>query len=409
MVADRLVLSASARIRSVFAIVPINRFVAESFTTGSRSPSYCLKRSSASVRDASGRMTGTESYRPAIVGAFRQARFDHHRVPRRDKHSLLRRNGAKDPLVAVQRLPHDLVHALVHYSRRIWHRTRVGITCANTAARFLPRGGCRRSHWRNLDFCLLRGSVSDYRLAHQVSLMFSLRIVALFVAILSWASLARGSVPIIVNTPSHQRAVMDLCSKASEQLKNGDVAGAKHNVDRALSIDPKLWPALYLRAQIFKKEGKYELAIQDCNEALRQYRGLVEASLLRASINVRLGKYAEALKEFNYLISLHPRPVTLARALSDRAWFYATCPDSSFRNGKQAVKDAKAACSMMQWKDEDMIDTLAAAYAEAGDFDSAVQYVSQALAVKGISSDGAKAFREHLAWFQQRKRVPVSR
>jgi hypothetical protein len=99
----------------------------------------------------------------------------------------------------------------------------------------------------------------------------------------------------------------------------------------------------------------------------------------------------------------------LARALSDRAWFYATCPDSSFRNGKQAVKDAKAACSMMQWKDEDMIDTLAAAYAEAGDFDSAVQYVSQALAVKGISSDSAKAFREHLAWFQQRKRIPVSR
>src|SRR6476659_7961605 len=129
--------------------------------------------------------------------------------------------------------------------------------------------------------------------------MLFARIFSLFIAILSWASFANGSVPIIVNTPAHQRAVMDLCNKASEELKNGDVAGAKRNVDRALSIDPKLWPALYLRAQIFKKEGKYELAIQDCNEALRQYRGLVEASLLRASINVRLGKYAEALKEFN--------------------------------------------------------------------------------------------------------------
>jgi len=67
----------------------------------------------------------------------------------------------------------------------------------------------------------------------------------------------------------------------------------EHNVDRALSIDPKLWPALYLRAQNFQKGGQYELAIQDCNEALRQYRGLVEASLLRASINVRLGKYVK--------------------------------------------------------------------------------------------------------------------
>src|SRR6266567_3433480 len=235
------------------------------------------------------------------------------------------------------------------------------------------------------------------------------RVFAVFIAILICATVARGNVPIIVNTPAHQRAVMKLCSDASDQLRNGDIAGAKRNVDRALQIDPKLWPALYLRAQIFRKQGKYELAIQDCNEALRQYPGLVEAALLRASINGRLGKYAEASKEFNYLISLHPRPVTLARALSDRAWFYASCPHSSFRNGQQAVKDAKAACSIMQWKDEDMIDTLAVAYAETGDFNSAVQYVSQALSMKGISSESAKVFREHLAWFQQRKRIPASR
>ena len=232
---------------------------------------------------------------------------------------------------------------------------------------------------------------------------------AVFIAIIVCTTVTQANVPIIVQHGAGKQTVMKLCADASDQLRNGDVAGAKRNVDRALQIDPKLWPALYVRAQIFRKEGKYELAIQDCNEALRQYPGFVEAALLRASINVRLRKYAEALKEFDYLISIHPRPVTLARALSDRAWFYATCPDSSFRNGQQAVKDAKAACSIMQWKDEDMIDTLAAAYAETGDFDSAVQYVSQALAMKGIPSESARLFREHLAWFQQRKRVPVSK
>src|SRR5437762_9739046 len=236
----------------------------------------------------------------------------------------------------------------------------------------------------------------------------SIRIIVLLIAVIASMTAVHGSVPIIVNTPAHQRTMMRLCSDASHQLRDGDVAGAKRNVDAALRIDPKLWPALYVRAQIFKKEGKYELAIQDCNEALRQYPGCVEASLLRASINARRGKYSEALKEFDYLVSLHPRPVTLARALSDRAWFQATCPDSSFRNGKQAVKDAKAACSIMRWQDEDTIDTLAAAYAEAGDFDSAVQYTAQALAVKGISPESAKVFREHLAWFQQRKRIPFS-
>ena len=188
--------------------------------------------------------------------------------------------------------------------------------------------------------------------------MISARAILLFIAIIAGAAAAYANVPIIVETGAGRRTVMKLCSDASDQLRNGDIAGAKRNVDAALRIDPRLWPALYDRAQIFRRQGKYELAIQDCNEALQQYPGFVEAAL--------------------------------------------------FRNGQQAVRDAKAACSIMAWKDEDMIDTLAAAYAETGDFDSAVRYVAQALAIKGISLEDEKVFREHLAWSQQRKRIPVS-
>src|SRR5207245_10835345 len=118
----------------------------------------------------------------------------------------------------------------------------------------------------------------------------SIRIIVLLIAVIASMTAVHGSVPIIVNTPAHQRAVMKLCSDASDQLRKGDIAGAKRNVDAALRIDPKLWPALYVRAQVFKREGKDELAIQDCNEALRQYPGFVEAALLGASIYLLLGK-----------------------------------------------------------------------------------------------------------------------
>ena len=198
---------------------------------------------------------------------------------------------------------------------------------------------------------------------------------------------------------------MKLVTDVQDQLQKGDVGGAKRNVDAVLHRDPTFWPALYVRAQIYSREGKYDLALKDCNEALRQDRSVVEAALLRANINARLGKYTDALKEFNYLISLHPRNVTLARALSDRAWFRATCPDASFRNGQQAIKDAKAACSITVWKDENMIDTLAAAYAEVGDFNSAVQYAQQALAIKDISEMDSKTIRRHLESFQQHKPI----
>jgi Tfp pilus assembly protein PilF len=235
--------------------------------------------------------------------------------------------------------------------------------------------------------------------------MKPLNAVAISLAISTSTLLVRASVPIIVATPQRMQTAMKMVTDAQDLLEKGDVAGAKRNVDTVIQRDPTVWPALYVRAQIYSHEGKYDLAQKDCNEALRQDRSVVEAALLRANINARLGKYAEALREFDYLISLHPRNVTLARALSDRAWFRATCPNASFRNGQQAVKDAKAACSIMIWKDEHMIDTLAAAYAETGDFNSAVQYASQALAVKGISTHSTKLFQQHLALFQQHKPI----
>jgi Tfp pilus assembly protein PilF len=235
--------------------------------------------------------------------------------------------------------------------------------------------------------------------------MKTLNVVVAFIAILTSATIVRAAVPIIVATPQRMQAAMKLVTDAQDLLQKGDVAGAKRNVDTVIQRDPTFWPALYVRAQIYSHEGKYDLALKDCNEALRNDRSVVEAALLRANINARLGKYAEALKEYDYLISLHPRNVTLARALSDRAWFRATCPNASFRNGQQAVKDAKAACSIMIWKDEHMIDTLAVAYAETGDFNSAVQYAAQALAVKGISPDSTKLFQQHLALFQQHKPI----
>jgi len=187
----------------------------------------------------------------------------------------------------------------------------------------------------------------------------SIRIIALLIAAIASLAAANASVPIIVSRGAGRRAVGNLCNKAENQPKMGDVSGAKRSVDAAVHADPKFWPALYIRAKIFLRQGQYQLAIADCNEALQQYSGFVEASLLRAAINAHLGKYAEALKEVNYVISLHPQRVTLGRALKQRAWLQATCPDPTFRNGQQAIRDAKAACSIAEWKDENTIDTLA--------------------------------------------------
>ena len=52
-----------------------------------------------------------------------------------------------------------------------------------------------------------------------------------------------------------------------------------------------------------------------------------------------------------------------------------------------------------------MIDTLTIAYAETADFNSAVQHAAQAVALKGISPDSTKFFRQHLAFFTSTNRL----
>ena len=105
---------------------------------------------------------------------------------------------------------------------------------------------------------------------------------AIFLAILTSATGLRASVPIIVATPQRMQAAMKMVADAQDLLQKGDLTGAKRNVDTVIQRDPTFWPALYVRAQIYSHQGKYDLALKDCNEALRHDRSVVEAALLRA-------------------------------------------------------------------------------------------------------------------------------
>jgi tetratricopeptide (TPR) repeat protein len=233
-------------------------------------------------------------------------------------------------------------------------------------------------------------------------------ILVLFFALLHVKGVVKAVNPIeLVRQPFSNGEAIKLNEQAEEQMKKADLTGATRTIQLAMQKDPTLWLTYFTRARLLVREGKYELAAADCNWVLHRYPKFVEAALLRASANSRLRRYGDACKELDHVVAIRPPLPSYARALRARAWFLATCLNASFRNGQQAVQDAKIACKLTNWTDESAIDTLAIAYAEVGDFDSAVRYAKQALAVKGITPADSKRIQRHLALFQQQKPIRV--
>ena len=90
----------------------------------------------------------------------------------------------------------------------------------------------------------------------------------------------------------------------------------------------------------------------------------------------RAKEFAEAIADFTEAVRLDP---SFASAYDNRARVWATCPVDRLRNGKQAVESATRACELADWKAPAFLDTLAAAYAEAGDFHAAAETQARAI------------------------------
>ena len=90
-----------------------------------------------------------------------------------------------------------------------------------------------------------------------------------------------------------------------------------------------------------------------------------------------------------------------AAKLNGVAQTLATSPHAEVRNGSAAVGYAEAACKLTEFSNAVYVDTLAAAYAEKGDFDKAVQ--TQNKAIELAASDRAEGIRTRLELYKARR------
>jgi tetratricopeptide (TPR) repeat protein len=91
---------------------------------------------------------------------------------------------------------------------------------------------------------------------------------------------------------------------------------------------------------------------------------------------LRRKEYVRAASSFEKSIEADP---DYAPPLNNLAWFLATAPKKEMRDGKKAVELARKACELTEWGDAQYLDTLAAAYARANQFDEAVKWQEKAV------------------------------
>jgi tetratricopeptide (TPR) repeat protein len=112
------------------------------------------------------------------------------------------------------------------------------------------------------------------------------------------------------------------------------------------------------------------------------------------------GDHQRTVSAYRKALKVDP---TDALALKGLAWLVATCPDPKLRNGRLAIELATRACELVEWGDTSYMDTLAAAYAEAGDFESAVCLQRETVASLVPGEANQTAFRERLQLYENKK------
>jgi len=159
-------------------------------------------------------------------------------------------------------------------------------------------------------------------------------------------------------------------------VARGQLDAAVVHYRKALESNPDYAVTHYNLGNVLARQGR-------ADEALAQYRQALEIDPDYAAANnnlgialARRGQFDEAASHFRRAVELQPNNVDFQR---NSASLLATCPEAALRNGAAAIEHAQQANQLSGGRRPEVLNTLAAAYAEAGRFPESLTAARKAL------------------------------
>lgn len=163
----------------------------------------------------------------------------------------------------------------------------------------------------------------------------------------------------------------------------GDLHAGQGNLDKALEhyrawsqIDPRDTHAKKAIAFALSRKGDFAASTAVFKEILDASPEDAQAWFFLGTLFETQGRIKDAADAYRQAVRFgagHAQPA------NNLAWILATAPDDQLRNGQEAVELAKQACQSTNNREPGAMDTLAAAYAELGQFDQAIEMAKKAL------------------------------
>ena len=185
-------------------------------------------------------------------------------------------------------------------------------------------------------------------------------------------------------------------------LRQGNLDEAISLLQAAVDLRPDNSPAHENLAKALLQKGKVTDALIHYRKLLELQPDNIEVHNIVGTVFMQQGRIREGVEEWQKVLEIQPDN---GNAMSNVAWVLATSPDDSLRDGAKAVQLAEQAMHISGRRIPVLFRTLAAAYAERGQFSEAIQTAQQGIELANTqgNSELATELSGNIALYQERQ------